>query len=241
MQARRICIRVGVVVLLESAMAPTLRQGVVAKRRTACGGAARRRFTANHVVAVVSYRSTFVMQQRLLHGVQRVRAVPLAILTCGAARPTSACDGARGRSRTDTLLRAADFRTTSTFVAPAHRLRGFVVWSTPSPWPHGCRCPPSALYTFPRVAWAWFGVSSSGKRTGPSPSLTGFTSQISPRGLKWIRLSPLRLPIPPLGLRVSTPPTGGGRYEYRAPPGALKRTYALPGRRVCDLLLSWRI
>src|SRR5215472_14758928 len=33
-------------------------------------------------------------------------------------RPMS---GARGRSRTDTLFRAADFRATSAFAAPAHR------------------------------------------------------------------------------------------------------------------------
>jgi hypothetical protein len=37
--------------------------------------------------------------------------------------------------------------------------------------------------------------------SGPSPSLTGFTSGISPRGLKLCCLSPLRLPIPPLGHR----------------------------------------
>ena len=29
------------------------------------------------------------------------------------------------------------------------RLATFVVWSTPSPWPFGFRCPPSALYAFP--------------------------------------------------------------------------------------------
>jgi hypothetical protein len=41
------------------------------------------------------------------------------------------------------------------------RPRPFVVWSTPSPWPKGFRCPPSALYTFPDVsAWAWLGVST---------------------------------------------------------------------------------
>lgn len=42
-------------------------------------------------------------------------------------------DGARGRSRTDTLLRAADFHPTSTFIAPPVGPRGFVGWSTPSP------------------------------------------------------------------------------------------------------------
>jgi hypothetical protein len=35
---------------------------------------------------------------------------------------------------------------------PAPRMRTlFGVWSTPSPWPRGGRCPPSALYTFPRT------------------------------------------------------------------------------------------
>ncbi len=40
--------------------------------------------------------------------------------------------GARGRSRTDTLLRAADFRPTPAFAVPRIAL-GCVVWSTPSP------------------------------------------------------------------------------------------------------------
>jgi hypothetical protein len=84
--------------------------------------------------------------------------------------------GARGRSRTDTLLRAVDFHSTSAFAAPSIVAR-FVVWSTPSPWPRGFRCPPSALYTFP-LAGAWLGVSSN-TRSGPSPTLTGFTSKIS--------------------------------------------------------------
>ena len=40
-------------------------------------------------------------------------------------------DGARGRSRTDTLLTAVDFLATSAFAAAASAT--FVVWSTPSP------------------------------------------------------------------------------------------------------------
>ena len=55
--------------------------------------------------------------------------------------------------------------------------------STPSLEPFGSR--------------AWLGISSN-LRSGPSPSLTGFTSRVSPRRLKF-GLSPLRLPIPPLG------------------------------------------
>ena len=63
-----------------------------------------------------------------------------------SAKGAGSRDGARGRSRTDTLLRAADFLPTSAFAA-AHC--AFVVWSTPSPWSFDFRCPPSALYTFP--------------------------------------------------------------------------------------------
>lgn len=51
---------------------------------------------------------------------------------------------------------------------------------------------------------AWLGISSDG-RPGPSPSLTGFTSRVSPGGLK-LGLSPLRLPIPPLGRDAIVPP-----------------------------------
>jgi hypothetical protein len=67
----------------------------------------------------------------------------------------------------------------------------------------GLRCPPSALYAFPSNAFfirrAWFGVNSTnwGTWSGPSPSLTGFTSGVSPRGLNFS--SPLCLPIPPPG------------------------------------------
>ena len=49
------------------------------------------------------------------------------------AKSGEGSDGARGRSRTDTLLRAADFHPTSTFAAPDQGVSGFVVWSTPSP------------------------------------------------------------------------------------------------------------
>ena len=55
--------------------------------------------------------------------------------------------------------------------------------STPSEEPFGSR--------------AWLGISSD-LRPGPSPSLTGFTSGVSSGGLKF-GLSPLRLPISPLG------------------------------------------
>jgi hypothetical protein len=91
--------------------------------------------------------------------------------------------GARGRSRTDTLLRAADFPTTSAFAAPG---------ALPGSWSgarlhhglFGFRCPPSALYTFPRAKRGLGSASARARTPGPSPSLTGFTSRISPRGLK---------------------------------------------------------
>ncbi len=59
----------------------------------------------------------------------------------------------------------------------------FVVWSTPSPWPCGFRCPPSALYTFPDFS----GLGSALARIcpGPSPSLTGFAFGLSPERLKF--------------------------------------------------------
>ena len=80
----------------------------------------------------------------------------------------------------------------------------FVVWSTPSPWcdvPH-VRCPPSALYAFPSDNLSdKLGSASTrpngGHWSGPSPTLTGFTSGVSPRGLNYS--SPLCLPIPPPG------------------------------------------
>src|ERR1700757_2832936 len=66
------------------------------------------------------------------------------------SHPTSG--RARGRSRTDTLLKAADFPATSAFAAPGRTVR-------PGSWSGarlhrglmGCRCPPSALYTFLRA------------------------------------------------------------------------------------------
>jgi len=60
-----------------------------------------------------------------------------------------------------------------------------VVWSTPSPWPCGLRCPPSALYTFPREG-AWLGVGS-GAGPGLSPTLTGVISGVSPGALKFLK------------------------------------------------------
>ena len=87
--------------------------------------------------------------------------------------------GARGRNRTGTP-RGGGFSYHFGFRRP---VAGFVVWSTPSPSSFDIRCPPSALYTFPCVQ----GLGSALARTngpGPSPSLTGFTSRISSRGLK---------------------------------------------------------
>ena len=96
-------------------------------------------------------------------------------------------------------LSARDFLTTSTFAAALlnagrswsgarlhHSLAAVGarrLLSTPSEEPFGSR--------------AWLGISSD-LRPGPSPSLTGFTSGVSPGGLKF-GLSPLRLPISPLG------------------------------------------
>ena len=98
-----------------------------------------------------------------------------------------------------TSLAAEDFLPTSAFAADLHgagrswsgaRLHHSLsavgarrLLSTPSLEPFGSR--------------AWLGISSN-LRSGPSPSLTGFTSRVSPRRLKF-GLSPLRLPIPPLG------------------------------------------
>ena len=112
--------------------------------------------------------------------------------------------GARGRSRTDTLLKAADFPATSAFAAPNHLRPGSWSGARHHHGPEGCRCPPSALYTFPRPVQGLGSASArSAKTPGPSPSLTGFTPEISSRGLKLLRLSPLRLPIPPLGHQLS--------------------------------------
>ena len=59
--------------------------------------------------------------------------------------------GARGRSRTDTLLRAADFRTTSAYAAPRRSISGSWSGARLHRSPLGRRCPPSALYTFLRA------------------------------------------------------------------------------------------
>ncbi|NYT23172.1 hypothetical protein H0A73_06125 [Alcaligenaceae bacterium] len=76
-------------------------------------------------------------------------------------------------------LAARDFLPTSAFAASAHAL--FVGWSTPSPWPVGCRCPPSALYTFPAVlAGLGSALARMPEHPGLSPNLTGFTSGVSP-------------------------------------------------------------
>ena len=77
---------------------------------------------------------------------QGVRAtqilIPNALLTCL---------NARGRSRTDTLLKAADFPATSAFAAPGARAAGSWSGARHHRGHLGCRCPPSALYTFPRA------------------------------------------------------------------------------------------
>src|SRR5205809_745188 len=66
--------------------------------------------------------------------------------------PTRVIDGARGRSRTDTLLKAADFPATSAFAAPGASTRSGS-WSGARLHRGllGRRCPPSALYTFLRA------------------------------------------------------------------------------------------
>lgn len=55
-------------------------------------------------------------------------------------------NGADDGTRTRTLCREADFRTTSAFAAA---FEAFVVWTVPSPSPEGLRRRPSSLYTFP--------------------------------------------------------------------------------------------
>ena len=80
---------------------------------------------------------------------------------CPRACVGSGVCGARGRSRTDTLLKAADFPATSAFAAPGRIRRGFVVWSTPSPWPVKAVGARRLLSTpSPALAGAWLGVSS---------------------------------------------------------------------------------
>ncbi len=80
---------------------------------------------------------------------------------------------------------------------------------------HCHRCPPSALYTFLRPCGRRLGSVSARTlaRPGPSPSLTGFTSGVSPGGLN--HSSPLCLPISPLGHAADRParrmhPAGAG-------------------------------
>jgi hypothetical protein len=105
--------------------------------------------------------------------VSRYRAVAAMCRYARGFRPgqvrTYWGNGARGRSRTDTLLRAADFPPTSAFAAPMPgswsgarlhhgRLRGF-------------RCPPSALYTFP----LWHrGLGSASARESAPRAFTEF-------------------------------------------------------------------
>ena len=64
------------------------------------------------------------------------------------------------------------------------RWPAFVVWSTPSPWPCGCRCPPSALYTFPSAGGLGSALARARCCPGRSPTLTGVTRRVSPAGLK---------------------------------------------------------
>lgn len=107
---------------------------------------------------------------------------------------------ARGRSRTDTLLRAADFPATSAFAAPGTvgtRVRGLEHAFTIAIV--GLRCPPSALYTFLR---ACEGLARHQLGHGTPRAFTEFDglhlADFSARA-QVVRLSPLRLPIPPLG------------------------------------------
>ena len=74
---------------------------------------------------------------------------------------------------------------------------GFGVWTIPSPYPDsapGVRCCPSSLYTFPAVfSRAWLGIAM----LQGSPNLSSSAPPVSRRALKFFRLSPMRLPIPP--------------------------------------------
>ena len=63
---------------------------------------------------------------------------------------------------------------------------------------------------------AWLGISSD-LRPGPSPSLTGFTSGVSPGGLKF-GLSPLRLPISPPGQNCEAVYNTLPRTPWQEPP-----------------------
>ena len=56
------------------------------------------------------------------------------------------------------------------------------------------RCCPSSLYTFPAVSGrAWLGIAM----LQGSPTLSSSAPPVSRRALKFFRLSPMRLPIPP--------------------------------------------
>ena len=97
-------------------------------------------------------------------------------------------------------LRPNGFSYPSTaFAAPAFLPQGFGVWTIPSPCPgrfRNVRCCPSSLYTFPAgnnfSSRAWLGIAIS----QGSPTLSSSASPVSRRALK-LRLSPMRLPIPP--------------------------------------------
>ena len=98
-----------------------------------------------------------------------------------------------------TSLAAEDFLPTSAFAAVPHRAGRS--WSGARLHHSLAAVGARRLLSTPSLGSfdprAWLGISSN-LRSGPSPSLTGFTSGVSPGGLKF-GLSPLRLPIPPLG------------------------------------------
>jgi hypothetical protein len=119
---------------------------------------------------------------------------------------------ARGRSRTDTLLRAADFLTTSAFAAPlpGRRVRSLEHAFTMALWALGAR----RLLSTPSPDCPGLGSASARGALG----LRAFTEfdglhrgNFSPRA-QVVGLSPLRLPIPPLGPRVFLP----RRFSRRA-------------------------
>ncbi len=104
---------------------------------------------------------------------------------------------------------------------PPGSRRTFVVWSTPSPSPCGLRCPPSALYTFPRDRAGLARRRLGRARPGRSPSLTGATWAVSRAGLK--SSSPLCLPVSPLGRGAAA-----GRSEPARPRSAADFTASGP-------------
>src|SRR5713101_8000721 len=91
-----------------------------------------------------------------------------------------------------------DFHTLTTAFAAAHRFRNGV-WGLDYPFTvpgfaPGVRCCPSSLYTFPAVSGrAWLGIAM----LQGSPTLSSSAPPVSRRALKFFRLSPMRLPIPP--------------------------------------------